>query len=49
MEARKVPTFPGGSVGEGSGIVTAVARVRSLAREFLHVTGKVRKVTTEGS
>ena len=35
--------FPGGSVGKGSGIITAVAHVRSLAQELPHVTGTAKK------
>ena len=41
--------FPGGAVGQGSGVVTTVAqvtamvRVRSLARELLHAAGTARK------
>ena len=31
--------FPGGPAGEGSGIVTAVAWVHSLAPELLHAEG----------
>lgn len=40
--------FPGGSVGYGSGIVTAVAlaaavaHIQSLAQEFLHATGAAK-------
>ena len=41
--------FPCGTVGEGSNIVIAVARVRSLARNFhmLHVWPKKKKLFTE--
>lgn len=41
--------FPGGSVGYGSGIVTAVAlaaavvHIQSLAQEILHATGMAKK------
>ena len=35
--------FPGGSVGWGSGVVTAVASVQSLTRELLHVAGVAKK------
>ena len=38
--------FPGDAVGWGSGVVTAVAWVRSLAWEFLHVVGTAE--TREG-
>ena len=42
--------FPGGSVGGGSGIVTAVAqvtavlRVPPLAQELLHAMGSAKKI-----
>ena len=35
--------FPGGLAGWGSGVVTAVAWLRFLARELLHVTGVAKK------
>ena len=34
--------FPGGSAGEGSSIVTAVAQVPSLAQEILHATNATK-------
>ena len=35
--------FPGGLVSEGSGVVTAVRQVQSLARELMHVLGAAKK------
>lgn len=35
--------FPGGLVGKGSCVVSAVAPVQSLALELPHVTGVARK------
>ena len=36
--------FSGGSAGAGSGIVTAVARVRSLAQELVCAVGRAQKI-----
>ena len=35
--------MPGGSVGEGPNVVTAVAQVRSLAQEILHSSGMAKR------
>ena len=35
----KMSVFPGGSVGEVSSTVTAVARVAAVAQELLHAMG----------
>ena len=35
--------FPGGSAGEESGIVTAVAQIAALAQELLHAMGGKKK------
>ena len=39
---RKPKEFPGGTVGWGSSVVAAVARVCSLARELLYVAGAAK-------
>ena len=38
---------PGGLAGEGSGSVTAVAQVQSLARELLHAAGTAQTKTNK--
>ena len=40
----KIPLweFPGGSVGSGSSIVTALAQVTAVVWELLHAMGKVK-------
>ena len=35
--------FPGGSVGEGSSVVTAVVQIQSLAWQFLHSRGTAKE------
>ena len=49
MEAIKtyLPEFPGGSAGEGSGTVTAVAWVQSPAQELPHVMGMTKNSTNK--
>ena len=40
---QKTQEFPGGTAGYESGIVTAVARVQSLAWGLLHAMGTTKK------
>ena len=39
--------FPGGLVGYGSGIVTPVAQVWSLAQEVLHAAGMAKYINSQ--
>ena len=39
----KDPEFPGGLVGEGSTVVTAVAPVRSLTQDLTYAMGTAKK------
>ena len=41
---KKKTEFPAGLVVKGSGLVTAVAQVRSLAQELSHAVGVAKKI-----
>ena len=42
LNQKEKQEFPGGSLSEGSEIVTAVVRVQSLVLELLHAVGMVK-------